>query len=115
MLYLYYSNGYIKFIKETNSMARIDISEPYEKYLTRLVESGLFRSITAAAEAAIRKQMEEDENMRTSSIAIALAKGEADIRAGRTISYSPALMGEITQKGKQAAIDKKSVKPDVRE
>lgn len=95
-------------------MARIDISEPYEQYLNSLVKAGLFRSITAAAEAAIYKQMIEDEKMRVSSIAAALAKGEADIQAGKTIPYTDDLMDEISKKGKEAAIKKKPVKRDVK-
>src|SRR5690606_40900321 len=74
MLYFYYSDGVVY----DNIMARIDISEPYEEYLNSLVKAGLFRSITAAAEAAIYRQMMEDERMRVSSVAAALAKGEND-------------------------------------
>lgn len=95
-------------------MARIDIGGPYEKYLNSMVKAGLFRSITAAAEATIHKQMLEDEKMRLSSIGAALAKGEADIQAGRTVPYTPGLMSDISEKGKKAALAKKSVKSDVR-
>ena len=95
-------------------MARIDIGGPYEKYLEGLVKAGLFRSITAAAEATIHRQMIEDEKMRLSSIGAALAKGEADIHAGRTVSYSSKLMSEISEKGKQAAMGEKPVKADVK-
>ena len=59
-------------------MARIDINGPYENYLKSLVDAGLFRSVTAAAENAIHKQMVEDEKLRLSSISAAIAKGEAD-------------------------------------
>lgn len=95
-------------------MSRIDLNNPYTDYLQSQVESGLFRSITAAAEAAIHRQMVEDEKLRLSSIGAAIAKGEADIQAGRTMSYTPNLMSEISEKGKQAAIDGKTIKPDVR-
>ena len=95
-------------------MSRIDLNTPYKDYLQGLVESGLYRSITAAAEAAIHKQMIEDEKLRLSSIGVALAKGEADIKAGRIIHYTPSIMAEISAKGKMDAIDKKPVKPDVR-
>ena len=95
-------------------MARIDISGPYKEYLDSLVRAGHFRSITAAAEATIRKQMIEDEKLRLSSINTALAKGEADIRDGRTIRYTSGIMSEISEKGKQAAKEGKPVKKDVR-
>ena len=65
-----------------------------------LVKAGLFRSITAAAEATIHKQMIEDEKMRLSSIGAALAKGEADIQVGRTVPYTSHLMDDISKKGK---------------
>lgn len=94
-------------------MSRIDINEPYKDYLQNQVEAGLFRSVTAAAEAAIHKQMIEDEKLRLSSIGAALAKGEADIQAGRTITYSADLMSEISGKGKKASLEGKSIKADV--
>jgi len=56
-------------------MSRIDLNEPYKNYLQSLVDAGLYRSITAATEAAIHKQMIEDEKLRLSSIGIAIAKG----------------------------------------
>ncbi len=95
-------------------MARIDINDPYEDYLKSLVDAGLFRSVTAAAESAIYKQMMEDEKLRLSSISAAIAKGEIDIRAGRTVRYRPNLMAEISEKGKQAAIAGKPVKSEVK-
>ncbi len=95
-------------------MARIDINKPYENYLKSKVEAGLFRSITAAAEHAIYKQMIEDEKLRLSSIGAALAKGEADIQDGRTVRYTPNLMAEISEKGKQAALSGKPAKREVK-
>lgn len=95
-------------------MARIEIDNTYKKYLDSLVKAGFFQSVTAAAEATIHKQMIEDEKMRLSSVALALAKGEADIKAGRTIRYTPDLMSEILEKGKRASINKNQVKKDVR-
>lgn len=52
--------------------------------------------------------------MHTFSIEAALAKGEADIQAGRTIPYTSKLMAEISEKGKEAALQKKPVKRDVK-
>jgi len=95
-------------------MARIDINDPYENYLKSLVDAGLFRSVTAAAENAIHKQMIEDEKLRLTSISAAIAKGEADIQAGRTVRYTSNLMAEISEKGKQAALAGKPVKSEVK-
>lgn len=95
-------------------MARIDIGVPYQKYLENLVAAGLYRSVTAAAEATILKQMEEDERLRLTSIELALAKGEADIRAGNTKTYRPGFMKEVSEKGKEASVSGKPVKRDVR-
>jgi Arc/MetJ-type ribon-helix-helix transcriptional regulator len=95
-------------------MSRIDLSEPYELFLKSQVKSGLFRSITAAAEAAILKEMEAKEQLRIASIHAAIAKGEADIEAGRTIRYTSNLMNEIAQKGKEASLAGRPVKSDVK-
>lgn len=95
-------------------MARIDIGAPYQKYLENLVDAGFYRSVTAAAEATILKQMQEDEQRRLSSIELALAKGEADIRAGKTVTYRSGLMKEITEKGRERVRAGKTAKEDVR-
>ncbi|MBV6645243.1 MAG: hypothetical protein KI790_07325 [Cyclobacteriaceae bacterium] len=95
-------------------MARIDLNTPYEDFLRSQVKSGLFSSITAAAEHAIRVQMIEQEKLRVSSITAAIAKGEADISVGKTVSYSSKLMSEISQKGKEKSFAGISVKGDVK-
>lgn len=95
-------------------MARIDIDEPYMAFLESQVRAGLFNSISEAARDAIRKQMEEHEKRRVSSIYSAIALGESAIQAGRTVSCSPDLMAEISEKGKQAALAGKPVKCKVR-
>lgn len=96
-------------------MSRIDLNDPYKNYLQSQVNAGLYRSVTAAAEAAIHKQMIADEKLRLSSIRAALEKGESDIESGRTVRYTPDLMSKISEQGKQDAINGKSVKPDVRD
>ncbi len=95
-------------------MARIDISNPYEKFLKRQVEAGLFSSITAAAENAIARQMQEDENLRIRRIFAMIEKGEQDIQAGRTVPYTTSLMADISQKGKEAAMAGKPLKNEIR-
>ncbi len=95
-------------------MARIDIDDPYTAFLESQVQAGLFSSISEAARDAIRKQMEEQEKRRVTSIYAAIAKCEDSIQAGRTTSYSQNLMAEISEKGKQAALAGKSVKHEVR-
>ena len=95
-------------------MARIDLNTPYERFLRSQVKSGLFSSITAAAEHAIRVQMIEQEKLRISSVTAAIAKGEADISIGKTVSYSSKLMSEISQKGKEKSLAGISVKGDVK-
>lgn len=79
-------------------MARIDISQPYEAYLQSQVENGLYRSITAAAEAAIKKEMDEYEDRRIASVMAEVQKGIDDIEAGRTIKYTKELMDSIKNK-----------------
>lgn len=94
-------------------MARIDIGAPYEKYLQEQVDAGYYRSITAAAEAAILKSMQEDEEMRLASIQSALAKGEEAIERGETITYKRGIMKKISRAGKNRSQHSKSFKRDV--
>mgnify|MGYP006908589192 CR=1 FL=1 len=89
-------------------MARIDLSEPYQQYLKKQVNSGLYRSITAAAEDASRKQMVEDEKLKLASIYAAIAKGEEDIIKGRTIDFSENIMSEISAKGRRNSLEGKT-------
>ncbi|SOE22998.1 hypothetical protein SAMN06298216_3393 [Spirosomataceae bacterium TFI 002] len=82
-------------------MARIDINKPYEEFLKSQVEAGLFRSITAAAEDAIRRQMEDYENRRINSVLAEIAKGEADVLDGKTQVYSAELMSDIVKSSRE--------------
>lgn len=95
-------------------MARIDLSEPYELYLKKQVKSGLYRSVTAAAEDAIRKQMVEDEKQRVASVYAAIAKGEEDIKNGRTMEFTENMLSEISAKARQNSLNGKKIKQDVR-
>jgi len=95
-------------------MARIDLAKPYENFLKSQVKAGLFSSITAAAENAIAKQMERDEELRIRNIHALISKGEEDIATGRTHTFTPDLLREISEKGKKAAIEEKPVKYAVR-
>ncbi len=84
-------------------MARIDISQPYEAYLQSQVDNGLYRSITAAAEAAIKKEMDEYENRRIASVMAEVQKGIDDIEAGRFKIYTKELISEIALKARKKA------------
>lgn len=91
-------------------MARLDINKPYEEFLKSQVQNGLFRSITAAAEDAIRKQMLEYESRRIESVLAAVAIGENDVKEGKTKTYSSILITEIAEIGKKSALTQNSTK-----
>jgi len=78
-------------------MARIDIDGLYLTFLESQAQAGLFSSISEAAHDAIRKQMEGQDKSRVAFMYSAIAQGENSIQAGRTISYSPDLMVEISK------------------
>lgn len=84
-------------------MARLDISQPYESFLQSQVQKGLYRSITAAAEAAIKKEMDEQENRRIASVMAEVQKGIDDIEAGRYKMFSKELLNDIALKGRKKA------------
>jgi hypothetical protein len=79
-------------------MARLDIAKPYEEFLRHQVEIGMFRSITSAAEDAIRKQMVDTENRRIQSVFFEIAIGEAEIKNGKTVPYTSDLIENISSK-----------------
>ncbi len=81
-------------------MARIDISKPYEAYLQNQVDKGLYRSITAAAEAAIKKEMDDYEQRRIASVMAEVQKGIDDVRAGRTHPFTKELFEEMMKNAK---------------
>jgi len=94
-------------------MAQINIYGQYEEFLRKQVAVGRFATMEAAAEAAIRLQMQVEE-ATNSAIGKAIAKGEASIHNGPTVKYTPNLMNEISQKGKEAALAGILVKEDVK-
>jgi hypothetical protein len=87
-------------------MARIDIAKPYETYLQNQVKNGLYRSITAAAEAAIKKEMDDYEERRIASVMAEVQKGVEDVRAGRTHKVTKELFDEMMENAKLKATNK---------
>ena len=87
-------------------MARIDIAKPYEDYLQNQVEKGLYRSITAAAEAAIKKEMDDYEQRRIASVMAEVQKGIDDVREGRTHKFSKKLFDEMMENVKTKILNK---------
>lgn len=95
-------------------MAQIDINSTYKNYLINQVKAGVFSSITEAAEYAIHEQMIEYQKSNINSIKEIIAKGEADIKKGNVIKYTPNLMEDISNKGKQDSQSGKPVKDVVK-
>ncbi len=85
-------------------MARLDINKPYQEFLQSQVNAGLFRSITAAAEDAIRNEMIRHEERRIHSVLREINKGELDVLAGKTQVYNQELLDNIAERGKAEAI-----------
>lgn len=90
-------------------MARLDINKPYQDFLQTQVNAGLFRSITAAAEDAIRNEMLRHENRRIASVMAEVQKGELDVVAGRTQVFNSELLESIALRGKDTNIKKSAV------
>lgn len=84
-------------------MARIDINKPYQEFLQSQVNAGLFRSITAAAEDAIRNEMIRHEERRVKSVMREINKGELDVLEGKTQVYNLELLESIAERGKANA------------
>lgn len=84
-------------------MARLDINKPYQEFLQSQVNAGLFRSITAAAEDAIRNEMIRHEERRVQSVMREINKGELDVSEGKTHVYNLEFLETIAERGKANA------------
>jgi Arc/MetJ-type ribon-helix-helix transcriptional regulator len=82
-------------------MSRIDLNKPYVDFLQSQVKAGLFRSITSAAEDAIRKQMLEYEKLRIRSVLAEVKIGEEDIISGNIENYDKAFLSNLMEESKQ--------------
>lgn len=81
-------------------MSRIDLNKPYVDFLKSQVKAGLFRSITSAAEDAIRKQMLEQEKLRTESVLAEIKLGEDDISIEKVETYNADSLNNILKESK---------------
>jgi Arc/MetJ-type ribon-helix-helix transcriptional regulator len=81
-------------------MSRIDLNKPYVDFLQSQVKAGLFRSITSAAEDAIRKQMLEQEKLRIESVLAEIKFGEEEVSAGKIENYDTDFLNNILKESK---------------
>ncbi|MFN3225430.1 MAG: type II toxin-antitoxin system ParD family antitoxin [Hyphomicrobiales bacterium] len=64
------------------------VGERYEEFVARQIEAGRYNNASEVVRAGLR--MLEDYETRLSSLRDEIAKGEADIEAGRMTSYDNA-------------------------
>ena len=81
-------------------MSRIDLNKPYVDFLQRQVKAGLFRSITSAAEDAIRKQMIEQEKLRIKSVMAEIKLGEDEVASGETETFNSDFLSNLLKESK---------------
>lgn len=86
----------------------IELAPVDEKYTKENVKSGYFRSEVEA----VRRTREQDEAKRA-RLSEALRQGQADITAGQTTPYTPALLDKITQEARQHAAEGSTPSLDV--
>ena len=78
-------------------MPHIELDPPYETYVKRLLDSGLYKTYAEVIKDALRLHMDTDTNAkRMAAIHAAIGDGEADVQAGRTTRYTSGLVDEIT-------------------
>lgn len=58
--------------------------------------------------------MKKEEQKRISKIRALIARGEVDIKQGKTVPYSPTFMNEVSTYGKLASILGLPIKSEVR-
>jgi len=94
-------------------MARIDLDDPYTSFLESQVKAGLYNTISEAARAAIRREMEIAEARRVASVLAEIEKGEEDIREGRVHIYSREFLRQLSLEGREKAKKGLPLKPEV--
>ncbi len=88
----------------------IELAPVDEKYIKESVKNGYYRSEAEAVRDAVRRAREQDEAKRERLLEV-LRLGQADIAAGRTTPYTPALLDQIEQEARQHAAEGR--KPDL--
>lgn len=81
-------------------MRRIDLNKPYVDFLQSQVNAGLFRSITSAAEDAIRQQMLLNEKRRIESVLLEIKIGENDVKAGNMENFDLEFISNLLKESK---------------
>jgi Arc/MetJ-type ribon-helix-helix transcriptional regulator len=81
-------------------MSRIDLNKPYVDFLQSQVNAGLFRSITSAAEDAIRQQMLLNEKRRIESVLLEIKIGENDVKAGNMENFDLEFISNLLKESK---------------
>lgn len=81
-------------------MSRIDLNKHYVDFLQSQVKAGLFRSITSAAEDAIRKQMIKQEKLRIKSVMAEIKLGEDEVTAGETETFNSDFLSNLLNESK---------------
>ena len=72
-------------MSNTNTKKSYVVGERYEAFITRQVEAGRYNNASEVVRAGLR--MLEDYETRLSSLRTEIAKGDADIAAGRVVAY----------------------------
>lgn len=89
----------------------LNLSPEMEAYVKGKVASGFYGNATEVIRDAIRRMQEEEK--RSERLRAAIAKGQADIDAGRIIPYTPELMEEIFQEALAKLGSDEPFDPDV--
>ena len=92
----------------------LKLGEPYEKFIHDEIKSGLYSNATELIRDALRRMQQGRERRRIEHIHSLIAMGEEQIKEGKTVRYSPDLLGQITQEAIEEAKSGKPVKDEVR-
>lgn len=89
----------------------LNFSPQDEKFIKSQVEQGFYSNSTELVRDAVRRLREHDEKYRR--LVAAIEAGEADIRAGRVVEYTPELRQQIMDNAKNKAASGHQPNPDV--
>jgi len=83
-----------------------------EKYIQSMVKNGYYSNATELVRDAVRR-LREKESAKEERWLAAIKLGEDDIKAGRTVPYTPKLLDKIMKNAIKNAKSGKKLNPDV--
>lgn len=92
----------------------LNLGKPYEDYIQRQVDSGLYGNATEVIRDALRHMKEWEEQRRLDTIQTLISIGEEQLARGEGISYAPDFMDNAMKKAIENSKAGKPVRDEIK-